>query len=68
RRADLVAVVPTLMVVETDIWAVGDHVLTEEQLSALQGLVDAWLRENPDQGYVADVRIAAFAMERAKTN
>ncbi|MBW2401789.1 MAG: hypothetical protein JRG80_21465 [Deltaproteobacteria bacterium] len=66
RRADLVAVVPTLMVVETDIWAVGDHVLTEEQLSALQGLIDAWLRENPDQGYVADVRIAAFAMEQGE--
>jgi hypothetical protein len=67
RSEDLAAVVPTLEAVEKDIWALGARVLSPEQLSSLQGLIDEWLRENPGQGYVADVRLAAFAAEHDAT-
>jgi len=61
RREDLAAVVPTLVIVEDDIWQLGALVLKPAQLSSLRDLIDAWLREHPGLEYVADVRLAAFA-------
>jgi hypothetical protein len=66
EREDLAAVLPTLVVVENDIWKLGARVLSPEQLAALKVLIDAWLRENPDQAYVSDIRIAAFAAEHGE--
>lgn len=67
RREDLAAIVPTLVGLEADIWAVGAQVLAPEQLASLRGLIDAWLRENPDKEYVADVRLDAFAAEHGES-
>jgi len=63
RREDVAAIVPTLVSLEADIWALGARVLAPEQLASLRGLIDAWLRENPDKEYVADVRLDDFAAE-----
>jgi hypothetical protein len=51
---------------EADIWALGARVLAPEQLAALRGLIDAWLHENPDQEYVADIRLDDFAAEHGE--
>jgi hypothetical protein len=66
RREDVAAIVPSLVRLEADIWAVGARVLAPEQLASLRGLIDAWLRENPDQEYVADIRLDAFAAEHGE--
>jgi hypothetical protein len=42
-------------------------VLAPEQLASLRGLIDAWLLENPDQEWVADVRLDDFAAEHGET-
>jgi hypothetical protein len=52
---------------EADIWALGARVLAPEQLASLRGLIDAWLRENPDQEYVAYIRLDDFAAEHGES-
>jgi hypothetical protein len=66
QREDVAAIVPTLVRLEADIWALGARVLAPEQLAALRGLVDAWLHENPDQEYVAHIRLDDFAAEHGE--
>jgi hypothetical protein len=63
RAEDLAAIVPTLARLEKDVWALGARVLAPEQRASLRDLIDAWLRENPDQEYVAYVRLDDFAAE-----
>jgi len=64
---DIAAIVPTLANLEADIWALGARVLAPEQLASLRGLIDAWLLENPDQEWVADVRLDDFAAEHGES-
>jgi hypothetical protein len=67
RREDVAAILPTLVSLDADVWTLGARVLPPEQLESLRGLIDAWLRENPDQEYVADVRLDEFAAEHGET-
>jgi len=66
RREDIAAILPILVSLEADVWALGARVLAPEQLASLRGLIDAWLRDNPDQEYVADVRLDDFAAEHGE--
>jgi hypothetical protein len=66
RPEDVAALVPSLVRLEADIWGLGARVLAPEQLASLRLLIDEWLRENPDQEYVADIRLDAFAAEHGE--
>ncbi len=45
---------------EADIWRITGTYLTEEQVDELRRVAGQWRRENPDQQYVAGVRLADF--------
>jgi hypothetical protein len=51
--------------VEEDIWAIADNVLTADQQGDLMNLVTEWHKENPDQIYPWMVRMGEFSGQRA---
>jgi hypothetical protein len=49
---------------EANVWESAKVALSDEQLSALRGLINAWISENSDRTVVALVRFNEFADER----
>jgi len=51
---------------DSEIWAVGARVLKQEQLDALDQLIIAWRKENPEVRYVTAARFGEFAFEQGQ--
>jgi len=51
---------------DSEIWGVGARVLKQEQLDALDQLIIAWRKENPEVRYVTAARFGEFAFERGQ--
>lgn len=58
------AMVKQFEVFDAKIWAVGARVLKQEQLDALDQLIIAWKKDNPDVRNVAAARFGAFAFDK----
>jgi hypothetical protein len=62
---DLQSLLETTALLERDIWAISEKVLSKEQQQAMQELIDRWIEENPDVRNVLQMRFSAFSGQRA---
>lgn len=58
------ATVKQFEVFDSEIWAVGARVLKQEQLDALDQLIVAWKKDNPDAHLIMSTRFGEFAFEK----
>ena len=52
--------------VEAEAWALGERVLSPQDLAELRTHIDTWMQENPNLVYVANIRMADFARKRQR--
>jgi hypothetical protein len=62
------AIVLTLKVEETEIWAVAELYLSPDQIGQLRQLAEQWRKEHPDQRFVSEARLADFPQAKKSNN
>ncbi|MGH7177367.1 MAG: hypothetical protein ACREJC_08310 [Tepidisphaeraceae bacterium] len=63
-RRNVDTLLDALKIQETDVWNVAASYLTPDQIKELHELAARWLREHPEQRYVATARLANFPEAR----
>jgi hypothetical protein len=64
---DAAKTVAVLRAQENDVWSVASRYFTPSQLAELRAAIDRWRRDNPDQRYVAMVRLSDFPGARSSS-
>jgi hypothetical protein len=51
---------------EAEAWAIGERVLSPQDLADLRTLIETWIQENPGVVYVANIRLSDFSRMRPR--